>query len=69
MLWCALKSVAENLYSTVKQFIFFISLEMPVVIRGMFQVHSSPIFNLNIQVFYKKYGQSVVILVIVATWD
>lgn len=42
---------------------------MPVVIRGMFQVHSSPIFNLNIQVFYKKYGQSVVILVIMATWD
>lgn len=51
----------KYLYSTIKQCKFFISLEMRVVICAIFQVHSSPIFNLHIKVFYKEYGQLVMI--------
>jgi len=51
----------EYFYSTIKQYKFFISLEICVVICGVFQVHSSPIFNLHVKVFYMEYGQLVVI--------
>lgn len=53
--------VCSSLCSTTRQCKFFISPEMCVVICGIFQSHSSHIFYLHIKVFYKEYGQLVVI--------